>query len=174
LFARDAFTILATTATRHPSIMVTGPVWLLSCAVFGLGVYLSGFLFGLLFWPRVYWSNQWPVSPSRIASIMSITGLTSSWSAQNALRQLANGVEPLLPWQNDKPTVMALREIAQGLIKPAMLAEADRAAEDAAEALEKALAAEFGLQEFDDEARTPAKAEPADDPVAKPAPDASA
>ncbi|MEN8167788.1 MAG: DNA-directed RNA polymerase subunit omega, partial [Pseudomonadota bacterium] len=27
-----------------------------------------------------------------------------------------NGVEPLLPWENDKPTVMALREIADGLI----------------------------------------------------------
>jgi len=76
-------------------------------------------------------------------------------------RQLANGVEPLLPWQNDKPTVMALREIADGLIKPAMLAEADRAAEDAAEALEKALAAEFGIQEFDDEAPKVVKTAPA-------------
>lgn len=66
-------------------------------------------------------------------------------------RQLANGVEPLLPWENDKPTVMALREIADGLIKPEILAEADRAAEDTAEALEKALAAEFGLQDLDDD-----------------------
>lgn len=66
-------------------------------------------------------------------------------------RQLANGVEPLLPWENDKPTVMALREIADGLIKPEILAEGDRAAEDAAEALEKALAAEFGLQDLDDD-----------------------
>ena len=30
--------------------------------------------------------------------------------------QLVNGVDPLLPWENDKPTVMALREIADGLI----------------------------------------------------------
>jgi DNA-directed RNA polymerase subunit omega len=66
-------------------------------------------------------------------------------------RQLANGVEPLLPWENDKPTVMALREIADGLIKPEMLAEADRAAEDAAEALEKALAEEFGMHDLDDD-----------------------
>lgn len=36
--------------------------------------------------------------------------------ATKRARQLANGVEPLLPWQNDKPTVMALREIAEGLI----------------------------------------------------------
>jgi len=66
-------------------------------------------------------------------------------------RQLANGVEPLLPWENDKPTVMALREVADGLIKPEMLAEADRAAEDAAEALEKALAEEFGMHNLDDD-----------------------
>jgi DNA-directed RNA polymerase subunit omega len=67
-------------------------------------------------------------------------------------RQLANGVEPLLPWENDKPTVLALREIADGLIKPDMLEEADRAAADAAEALEKALAEEFALQDLGDEA----------------------
>ncbi|WP_058555442.1 DNA-directed RNA polymerase subunit omega [Thiohalocapsa sp. ML1] len=66
-------------------------------------------------------------------------------------RQLANGVEPMLPWQNDKPTVMALREIAEGLVKPETLAEADRAAADAAEALEKALAAELGMRAEDDD-----------------------
>ena len=31
-------------------------------------------------------------------------------------RQLVNGVEPLIPWENDKPTVVALREIAEGLV----------------------------------------------------------
>lgn len=31
-------------------------------------------------------------------------------------RQLAGGSEPLLPWENDKPTVMALREIAAGIL----------------------------------------------------------
>ena len=36
--------------------------------------------------------------------------------ATKRARQLVNGVEPLLPWDNDKPTVMALREIADGLI----------------------------------------------------------
>jgi DNA-directed RNA polymerase subunit omega len=36
--------------------------------------------------------------------------------ATKRARQLVNGVEPLLPWENDKPTVMALREIAEGLI----------------------------------------------------------
>jgi DNA-directed RNA polymerase subunit omega len=36
--------------------------------------------------------------------------------ATKRARQLANGVDPLLPWENDKPTVVALREIAEGLI----------------------------------------------------------
>ena len=38
--------------------------------------------------------------------------------ATKRARQLVNGVSPLLPWENDKPTVMALREIAAGLITP--------------------------------------------------------
>jgi DNA-directed RNA polymerase subunit omega len=69
--------------------------------------------------------------------------------ATTRARQLANGVEPLLPWHNDKPTVLALREIGQGLIRRETLVEADRTAEDAAEALEKALAEEFGARESD-------------------------
>jgi len=36
--------------------------------------------------------------------------------ASKRARQLVNGVDPLLPWENDKPTVMALREIAEGLV----------------------------------------------------------
>ena len=71
--------------------------------------------------------------------------------ASKRARQLANGVEPLLPWQNDKPTVMALREIGDGLVRPETLAEADRAAADAAEALEKALAEELGMRDVDDD-----------------------
>ncbi|KAA6184814.1 DNA-directed RNA polymerase subunit omega [Thiohalocapsa marina] len=72
--------------------------------------------------------------------------------AAKRARQLAHGVEPLLPWANDKPTVMALREIAGGLVKPETLAEAERAfeAEDAAEALEKALAEELGMRDLDE------------------------
>ncbi len=33
--------------------------------------------------------------------------------ASKRARQLARGSEPLLEWENDKPTVMALREIAE-------------------------------------------------------------
>lgn len=71
--------------------------------------------------------------------------------ASKRARQLANGVEPMLPWENDKPTVMALREVADGVVKPETLAEADRAAADAAEALEKALAEELGMRGGEDE-----------------------
>jgi len=36
--------------------------------------------------------------------------------ATKRARQLVNGVEPLVPWENDKATVVALREIAEGLV----------------------------------------------------------
>lgn len=36
--------------------------------------------------------------------------------ASKRARQLAMGAEPLLEWENDKPTVMALREIAEDKI----------------------------------------------------------
>jgi DNA-directed RNA polymerase subunit omega len=36
--------------------------------------------------------------------------------ATKRARQLSRGVDPLLPWENDKVTVMALREIADGLV----------------------------------------------------------
>lgn len=67
--------------------------------------------------------------------------------ATKRARQLTHGVEPLVPWQNDKATVVALREIAEGLIKPEILAAGERAAEDAAEALERALAEELAARE---------------------------
>ncbi len=41
-------------------------------------------------------------------------------------RQLATGgKEPLVPWENDKPTVVALREIAAGLIDRNILDEVE-------------------------------------------------
>ena len=41
--------------------------------------------------------------------------------ASKRARQLAYGKESSLPWGNDKPTVLALREIAEGLVDPAIL-----------------------------------------------------
>jgi DNA-directed RNA polymerase subunit omega len=43
--------------------------------------------------------------------------------ATKRARQLANGVTPFLDWENDKPTIVALREIAEGLIGPSILEE---------------------------------------------------
>jgi DNA-directed RNA polymerase subunit omega len=36
--------------------------------------------------------------------------------AARRARELALGREPLVPWENDKPTVVALRELAEGKI----------------------------------------------------------
>ena len=41
--------------------------------------------------------------------------------ASKRARQIANGSEPYLEWDNDKPTVMALREIAEGYVTPEIL-----------------------------------------------------
>jgi len=43
--------------------------------------------------------------------------------ASRRARQIARGAEPLVPWDNDKPTVVALREIAAGLIDPRKVLE---------------------------------------------------
>ncbi len=43
--------------------------------------------------------------------------------ATKRARQLALGAEPLVEWDNDKPTVVALREIAEGQVTKAILDE---------------------------------------------------
>jgi DNA-directed RNA polymerase subunit omega len=42
--------------------------------------------------------------------------------ATKRARQLSNGMEPLIPWENDKVTVVALREIAEGLVDDSTVA----------------------------------------------------
>lgn len=44
--------------------------------------------------------------------------------ATRRARQLAMGADPLLPVENDKPTVLALREIAENLINDEVLTQA--------------------------------------------------
>ncbi len=66
--------------------------------------------------------------------------------AARRARQIANGVEPLVEEENDKPTVLALREIAAGHVNEAAMdkmeeqqrrqAEQDSIAEAMAEAQE--------------------------------------
>ncbi len=44
--------------------------------------------------------------------------------ATKRARKIAiEGEQPLVEWENDKPTVVALREIAEGFIKPTILDE---------------------------------------------------
>ncbi len=50
--------------------------------------------------------------------------------AAKRARKLANGAEPLVEWENDKPTVVALREIAEGLITQEILDEIELPEED--------------------------------------------
>ena len=45
-------------------------------------------------------------------------------SAKRA-RQLANGADARVEWENDKPTVVALREIADGKVTMDLLSEPD-------------------------------------------------
>ena len=45
--------------------------------------------------------------------------------AAKRARRLANGADPLVEWENDKPTVVALREIAEGLVSADILNEVD-------------------------------------------------
>lgn len=57
--------------------------------------------------------------------------------ASKRARQLTAGKEATLEWENDKPTVMALREISEGNITVKILEEmaaAEKAAREAAEA----------------------------------------
>jgi DNA-directed RNA polymerase subunit omega len=50
--------------------------------------------------------------------------------ASKRARRLANGAQALVEWENDKPTVVALREIAAGLVSPDILNDADPTPED--------------------------------------------
>ena len=55
--------------------------------------------------------------------------------ASQRARQLAMGAEPLVPEDNDKPTVLALREIAENLINKAILEAAVESPMDDIEAM---------------------------------------
>lgn len=46
--------------------------------------------------------------------------------AAKRARRVAHGADPLVEVENDKPTVIALREIAAGHITPAILEEIDQ------------------------------------------------
>ncbi|MBN1238016.1 MAG: DNA-directed RNA polymerase subunit omega [Gammaproteobacteria bacterium] len=50
--------------------------------------------------------------------------------AAKRARQLANGAHAMVEWENDKPTVVALREIAEGYIDENILTEREQPVED--------------------------------------------
>ena len=50
--------------------------------------------------------------------------------AAKRARRIAHGAEPMVEIENDKPTVLALREIAEGLVTPAILDEIEQPAAD--------------------------------------------
>lgn len=49
--------------------------------------------------------------------------------AARRARQIAQGADPLVPAENDKPTVLALREIAENLITASSMDEMEAQAE---------------------------------------------
>ncbi len=72
--------------------------------------------------------------------------------ASRRARQIAMGAQPLVEAENDKPTVVALREIAAGLMNLEILDEID-AKERAAEEFE--LAVEFAEQQTERQDQNP-------------------
>jgi len=54
--------------------------------------------------------------------------------ASKRARQIANGATPLVDWDNDKPTVVALREIAEGHMRQGQIVAEDAAEADGADA----------------------------------------
>ncbi len=46
--------------------------------------------------------------------------------AAKRARRIAHGADPMVDLENDKPTVLALREIADGHVTPAILDEIDQ------------------------------------------------
>jgi DNA-directed RNA polymerase subunit omega len=64
-------------------------------------------------------------------------------------RRIANGAEPSVEVENDKPTVLALREIAAGHIGPEILDEVDLPPPAPEPLPEIDLAAEFKSSQFD-------------------------
>jgi DNA-directed RNA polymerase subunit omega len=50
--------------------------------------------------------------------------------AAKRARRIAHGADPMVELENDKPTVLALREIADGLVTPAILEEIEQPSAD--------------------------------------------
>jgi len=78
--------------------------------------------------------------------------------ATKRARQLAKGAEPFVAWENDKPTVVALREIAEDFVTPSILDERPEDTVDAEVEMGEALTA------VDEQGESVATAKPTDTP----------
>ena len=96
-------------------------------------------------------------------------------SSKRSRQIQTGGKDPLVSLDNDKPTVLALREIAEGLIDASILVtkppsvELAELADEAAEAVEKVAEAEETIKAVAPEEATeePAKTEDKEPPAAK-------
>ena len=96
-------------------------------------------------------------------------------SSKRSRQIQTGGKDPLVPLDNDKPTVLALREIAEGLIDASILVakppsvELAELADEAAEAVEKVAEAEETIKAIAPEEATeePAKIEDKEPPAAE-------
>lgn len=62
--------------------------------------------------------------------------------ATKRARQIANGRDPMVEWENDKPTVVALREIADGLVTRDILKEKEQVEETVEDIMAEGVTAE--------------------------------
>lgn len=87
--------------------------------------------------------------------------------ASKRARQLANGAATTLDWENDKPTVLALREISEGLVGPAILDVVDEPVDEAPDMVARAEALFADVADGEliapDKDETPAASPPAVD-----------
>ena len=96
-------------------------------------------------------------------------------SSKRSRQIQTGGKDPLVPLDNDKPTVLALREIAEGLIDASILVtkppsvELAELADEAAEAVEKVAEAEETIKAVAPEEATeePDKTEDKEPPAAE-------
>jgi DNA-directed RNA polymerase subunit omega len=96
-------------------------------------------------------------------------------SSKRSRQIQTGGKDPLVPLDNDKPTVLALREIAEGLIDASILVtkppslELAELADEAAEAVEKVAEAEETIKAVAPEEATeePAETEDKEPPAAE-------
>ena len=94
--------------------------------------------------------------------------------ASKRARQLTLGTEPLVEWENDKPTVVALREIADNLVNEEMMQEslatpqAEEETEFAEDDLAAALHAEISRELSQTVSETPTTTEPLKQPEEPP------